>query len=230
MQASPNMIFGKYSKTSQNGNIESAKSSANFKISSKDQNSIKPSNSDYRKMLEDIGSIEDESYAATKAMLKDKKAYHLEKGDTEKKMKRKKKLKSKGKGFKLNIPTHNKFLPDEAPKLLSVTHQSPGGRKLYNPTPTRALVGYNVSESGTDKQAYLSQLSNKGFGKTNESPFPGMFMNDSKWFPNFPTDGKNKLLMSPMPNLGSLDLIKYQNQFSNSMFMSRSKDNKKSPF
>lgn len=64
--------------------------------------------------------------------------------------------------------------------MASITHQSPGGRKLYNPTPTRALIGYNVSESGTDRQVFLNQLSNKGYGKANESPFPGMFMNDSK--------------------------------------------------
>ena len=89
VQASPNMLFGQYSKTSQNGNIESSKSSANFRISSKGQNSMKNCENDNKSMLEDIGAIEDESFAATKAILKGKKAYHLENGILKKKKRNK---------------------------------------------------------------------------------------------------------------------------------------------
>mmetsp|Transcript_22721 Transcript_22721/g.25256 ORF Transcript_22721/g.25256 Transcript_22721/m.25256 type:complete len:282 (+) Transcript_22721:735-1580(+) len=114
--ASPGPLFAQISNSNKN-NIPSDKSSANFVNPGNSIASNSLSNMAMNKMLDSIPSLDDESYAATKAILEGKKAIDLEHGDTDLKKKRKAKLKmkTKKKGFKLSIPTENRFLPKEPP-------------------------------------------------------------------------------------------------------------------
>jgi hypothetical protein len=148
---SPNMLFGQMSGPAKNGNTTSDKNSAQF--AGTEQGSQKPkADTKLMRMLDEIGDIE-ESFAATRAALKDKKAYQLEHGDTEKKKKRKAKLKMKSKGLKLAIPTKNKFLPpsQDAPKPeASKTSPVP----FFNPTPTKRLINFNASDNKEENSLF----------------------------------------------------------------------------
>ena len=134
-----------------NGNTTSDKNSAQF--AGTEQSIQKPkADTKLMRMLDEIGDIE-ESFAATRAALKYKKAYELEHGDTEKKKKRKAKLKMKSKGLKLAIPTKNKFLPSsqDAPKPeASKTSPVP----FFNPTPTKRLINFNASDNKEENSLF----------------------------------------------------------------------------
>ena len=178
--ASPNLLLPHFSRSSQILQSDSMKGSANFNQSQ--SQSEKKKSEELMKMLEDIESIEDDSYAVTKAIIKDKKAIDLEQGDNEKKKKRKAKLKSKikNKGFKLDIPAKNRFIPEEVPvQKATVSPYSPQ-MQILQPTPTK-IIAMNQSDTGTDKITFLNQLSNNPAPYGNmESPYINAFMQDSK--------------------------------------------------
>ena len=167
---SPTLFLCQKPNTSKNGNMTEEVTEQKF------ENVQKKTETDQKlmEMLDEIGDIDD-SLAATKEAIKGK-AFELAHGDDEKKKKRKEKLKKKRLGLKLDIPSKNKFLFDTS-NPPNDDKTSPV-RKLYNPTPTKRLINFNLSESGLEP-IYLNQLSNKGWNmKINESPF--LYFQDSK--------------------------------------------------
>jgi hypothetical protein len=180
-------------------------------------------------MLNDIGSIQDptDSFAATKAAMKGE-ATDLVQEDTEKKKKRKQKLKMKGKGLKVDIPTKNKFIPENQGGARN-NQQSPI-RKLHTPTPTKMLMNTNKSNTGADGMMFYNQLSKNGNGipKINmESPF--MLFQESRGNNQFsnlidPRFGTPNRFMSPGSQATNPDHLKYMMQFSNGMYVPDNRD------
>jgi DNA-binding FrmR family transcriptional regulator len=220
--ASPVVNFGSLRNAAKNGNLNSlSRSPLNFGQSPNLIQGIQK-DSNIMKMLNEIGEIGDveESFAATKAAIKGK-ASDLVQEDTEKQKKRKEKLKKKAKGLKVDIPSKNIYIP-EAQGGETNEKLSPF-RKLYTPTPTKKLINMNVSDTGGDPYLFFNQQSKNtnGIPKINmESPC--MFWHESRGNGMMNTDnrfGTPNRFMSPGSQYANPDMLKYNIQLSNGMFM-----------
>lgn len=128
----------------------------------------------------------------------------------------------KGQNLKVNIPSKNKFLPEN--NLPSVAEKQSPFRKIYTPTPTKKLINMNLSEGAQDPLLWWNQLSNKGTSGIPKMSMesPHMFLQESRCYPMYIDQkfGTPNKFMSPTSQYANPDFLRYhQAQLSNGYFM-----------